>query len=122
MPHDPRAQSTVGRRTLPDQAAVPIPSPPRKRRQRAWPYALALLAAWGTIFGAVFLSRFLSELPDVRGLVPSGPARDVTLLDDRGRLIARRGLTQSGAVSIATLPPYVPNAFVAIEDRRFRDH
>jgi penicillin-binding protein 1A len=96
--------------------------PPKKKRQRAWPYALALLLAWSTIFGAVFLSRFLSELPDVRGLVPSGPARDVTLLDDRGRVITRRGLTQAGAVSIVTLPAYVPNAFIAIEDRRFRDH
>jgi penicillin-binding protein 1A len=122
MPRDSHPQPKAGQRALPDQAAAPLPLPPKKRRQRAWPYALALLAAWGAIFGAVFLSRFLSELPDVRGLVPSGPARDVTLLDDQGRLIARRGLTQSGAVSIAALPPYVPNAFIAIEDRRFRDH
>lgn len=121
MPRDPHAQSTAGQRALHDEAGPPIPLPPKKR-QRAWPYALALLAAWGTIFGAVFLSRFLSELPDVHGLVPSGPTRDVALLDDKGRLIARRGLTQSGAISIAALPPYVPNAFIAIEDRRFRDH
>src|SRR5215472_3966139 len=121
MPRNPHPQSANVRHT-PPYAAVAPSLPPKKSPRRAWPYALALLAAWGTIFGAVFLSRFLSELPDVRGLVPSGLAHDVTLLDDRGRLIARRGLTQSGAVSLATLPAYVPNAFIAIEDRRFRDH
>ena len=122
MPRETHSSQAAGRRAPPDQVGAPISSPPERKRRRAWPYALALLAAWGTIFGAVFLSRFLSELPDVRGLVPTGPSRDVTLLDDKGRLIARRGLTQSGAVSAAALPAYVPNAFIAIEDRRFRDH
>ena len=121
MPRDLHPHAIAKRHELLEQEGLPSSLPPARRR-RAWPYALALLAAWGTIFGAVFLSRFLSELPDVRGLVPSGPSHDVTLLDDQGRLIARRGLTQSGAVSVASLPAYVPNAFIAIEDRRFRDH
>ena len=51
----------------------------------------------------------------------SGPSQDVTILDDRGRQIARRGLTQ-GLMVRRDLPDYVPNAFIAIEDRRFRDH
>ena len=52
----------------------------------------------------------------------SGPSQDVTILDDRGRLIARRGLTQGLMVRAEDLPDYVPNAFIAIEDRRFRSH
>ena len=52
----------------------------------------------------------------------SGPSRDVTILDDRGRLIARRGLTQGAMVRVEDLPDFVPNAFIAIEDRRFRSH
>ena len=35
-------------------------------------------------------------------------------------LIARRGLTQGAMVKVEDLPDYVPNAFIAIEDRRFR--
>jgi penicillin-binding protein 1A len=97
------------------------PPPPRKRK-RSWPYAIVMLLAWGAIFGAVFVSHFLSSLPDVRNLLVTGPSRDVTILDDRGRLIARRGLTQGAMVTIADLPSYVPNAFIAIEDRRFREH
>ena len=50
------------------------------------------------------------------------PSRDVTILDDRGRLIARRGLTQGRKINVEDLPDYVPNAFIAIEDRRFRQH
>ena len=57
-----------------------------------------------------------------RNLMVSGPSQDVTILDDRGRLIARRGLTQGAMVRAEDLPDYVPDAFIAIEDRRFRSH
>ncbi len=36
---------------------APRPQQPRRRRA-SWPYAVALVAAWGLIFGAVFFSRF----------------------------------------------------------------
>ena len=81
-----------------------------------------MLLAWCAIFGAIFYSNFLSNLPDVKNLLATGPTRDVTILDDHGRLIARRGLTQGQMIKIADLPSYVPNAFIAIEDRRFREH
>ncbi len=102
------------------ERAPPAQKP--KKRKRTWPYALALLLAWGAIFGAVFFSRFLSELPDVRSLSVNGPSHDITILDDRGRLIARRGLTQGETIDVSQLPSWVPNAFIAIEDRRFREH
>jgi penicillin-binding protein 1A len=96
-------------------------APPTKRRA-TWPYVLVMLGAWGLIFGGLFFSHFLSNLPDVRHLMISGPSQDVTILDDRGRLIARRGLTQGAMVRAEDLPDYVSNAFIAIEDRRFRSH
>jgi penicillin-binding protein 1A len=96
--------------------------PPRRRRRRTWPYALVLVLAWGIIFGGIFFSRFLSDLPDVGGLLSNGPSHDITILDDQGRLIARRGLTQGALVEVSTLPAYVPKAFIAVEDRRFRSH
>ena len=105
------------------------PPPARARKssdgggpQRSWPYVLALLLAWGVIGGAVFLSHWISELPDTRGLLAKGPSHDITILDDQGHLIARRGLTQGTMIDVANLPPYVSQAFIAIEDRRFRDH
>jgi penicillin-binding protein 1A len=104
-------------------APSPPPPPPQKpRRKRAWPYVLALIAVWGIIGGAVFYSRLVSNLPDVNTLLVHGPSQDITLLDDRGRMIARRGLTQGAMIDVSQLPKYVPDAFIAIEDRRFRDH
>ena len=81
-----------------------------------------MLAAWGVIFGGLFVSHFVSSLPDVGNLMVAGPSRDITILDDRGRLIARRGLTQGRMVPVEDLPDYVPDAFIAIEDHRFRSH
>src|SRR5471030_532618 len=95
---------------------------PKARRRATWPYVLTMLGAWGVIFGGLFFSHFLSSLPDVRHLMISGPSQDVTILDDRGRMIARRGLTQGAMVRAEDLPDYVYNAFIAIEDRRFRSH
>ena len=101
------------------------PPPPKRQvrgRRRSWPFIVVMFAVWGLIFGAVIFSHFLSGLPDIRNLMARGPQEDVTILDDRGHLIARRGLTQGEMVPVAQLPSYVPNAFIAIEDRRFRSH
>lgn len=101
------------------------PASPQKQvrgPRRSWPFVLIMFAIWGLIFGAVIYSHFISGLPDVGNLMKMGPSEDVTILDDRGRLIARRGLTQGEMIPVADLPPYVPNAFIAIEDRRFRSH
>src|SRR5215469_3874843 len=97
-------------------------TPSRPKRKATWPYVLVMLLAWGVIFAGLFFSHFLSSLPDVRNLMISGPSQDVTIVDDHGRLIARRGLTQGAMVRVEDLPDYVPNAFIAIEDRRFRSH
>ena len=98
------------------------PAPKRPKPSRSWPFALTLLAVWGLIIGAVVCFHWISGLPDTRGLLAKGPSRDFTILDDKGRLVARRGLIQGASVDVSRLPAYVPNAFIAIEDRRFRDH
>src|SRR5579871_6038540 len=96
--------------------------PSKPKPKATWPYVLVMLFAWSLIFGGLFFSHFLASLPDVGNLMIAGPSQDVTILDDHGRLIARRGLTQGAMVRVEDLPDYVPNAFIAIEDRRFRAH
>ncbi|MBA2587062.1 MAG: PBP1A family penicillin-binding protein [Alphaproteobacteria bacterium] len=102
--------------------AAPPPRAPKAKARATWPYVLLMLGAWGLILGGLFFSHFLSNLPDVGNLMISGASQDITILDDRGRLIARRGLTQGAMVRAEDLPSYVPGAFIAIEDRRFRSH
>lgn len=106
-------------RSVPARAEA---KPGPKRGRSTWPYVLLMICGWGVIFAGLFFSHFLSGLPDTRNLMISGPSQDVTILDDRGRLIARRGLTQGRMVHVRDLPAYVPGAFIAIEDRRFRSH
>src|SRR5476651_38540 len=108
------------RKRPPGGASRPAHADSAPKRRATWPYVLVMLGAWGLIFGGLFFAHFLSSLPDVRHLMISGPSQDVTILDDRGRLIARRGLTQGALVRAEDLPDYVSNAFIAIEDRRFR--
>jgi penicillin-binding protein 1A len=98
------------------------PPPPRPKSGKTWPYTLALLMAWGLIIGAIAAFHWISDLPDTRGLLAGAASSDITILDVKGRMIAHRGLTQAATVDVARLPAYVPNAFIAIEDRRFREH
>src|SRR5882724_8131345 len=122
MGKKPAKPVIIPRRRVPTGGQRP-PSPQPKRKPRAtWPYVLVMLGGWGLIFAGLFFSHFLSSLPDVRNLMVSAPSQDITILDDRGRQIARRGLTQGAMVRVEDLPAYVPNAFIAIEDRRFRSH
>src|ERR1700745_658607 len=101
MARNPRHDSRREPRWENEDRAPPLP--PKRKRRRVWPYAALLLLAWGLIFGAVSWSRFLSDLPDVNKLLVAGASRDVTVLDDRGHLIARRGLTQGARVDVAQL-------------------
>ncbi len=112
----PQTRSRVG------AAGAGTPTARKPKPKRTWPYAVAMLGIWGIILGSVLCFHWISELPDTTGLLTKGPSRDITILDDKGRLIARRGLTQGAMVQLSQLPSYIPNAFIAIEDRRFREH
>ncbi len=94
-------------------------TPPRRSMLR---YTLAAAAVWLVLAGGLIVSHWIAELPDIAGLLVAPSKRDVTLLDIHDRVIARRGLTQGEFIAAAELPPYVTNAFIAVEDRRFRNH
>jgi penicillin-binding protein 1A len=85
-------------------------------------YTLIAGCIWILFAGSILLSHWMSELPDVHDLLAQGPSHEITLIDVNGQTIARRGLTQGAFVEVSSLPPYVGNAFIAIEDRRFRSH
>ena len=58
--------------------------------------------------------------PSISSRCPTPP--NIAVLADDGSLIANRGDTGGPAVRLIDLPPYLPKAFVAIEDRRFYEH
>ncbi|BBD97082.1 penicillin-binding protein [Sphingobium amiense] len=59
--------------------------------------------------------------PLSRSLKPIAPP-SISLMSADGHLIARRGAVIDRPVTVAELPAHVPQAFMAIEDRRFQSH
>jgi penicillin-binding protein 1A len=103
--------------------------PPRgrskKRRRpilaRAF-YSVVVLGLWGVIGLAAIIAYHAAQLPPIDQLaVPKRPP-NIAILASDGSLLANRGETGGRTVALKELPPYLPKAFVAIEDRRFFDH
>jgi penicillin-binding protein 1A len=84
-----------------------------------WTLVLGLWAVMG--LGGV-IAYHAAQLPPIDQLtVPKRPP-NIAILAADGVLIANRGETGGRNVNIRELPPYLPRAFVAIEDRRFYSH
>ena len=97
------------------------PEPPRRRRTMTR-FVLLVGLIWAVLAGGAVTYSWISDFPDTANLLVYDPGNDITLVDVKGRMIARRGLTQGEVVALDRLPAYVGNAFIAIEDRRFRYH
>jgi penicillin-binding protein 1A len=100
------------------------PGAPRPRRTplQALIYWSLVLGVWGLIFIVAFLAVFATGLPDTSTLYNVQRQPSISYLDRSGALVAVRGTQESPPVDIDKLPPYVPAAFVAIEDRQFYHH
>jgi penicillin-binding protein 1A len=85
-------------------------------------YWVFVLGVWGTVATGGLFAYYASQLPPIDQLaVPKRPP-DIQILGSDGSVIADRGDTGGAAVRLGDLPPYLPKAFVAIEDRRFYYH
>src|SRR5579872_1637954 len=103
--------------------ARPPTAPKRKRGPlQALFYWTLVLGVWGVIFIVGFLAVFATDLPDTSTLYQVKRQPSISYLDRSGALVAVRGTQESPPVDIDQLPPYVPAAFVAIEDRQFYHH
>ena len=107
-------------------AAKPAPAKAAKRRRRSVLGTLVrgglVLAIWGTLGCAGVIAFEAAQLPPIDQLaVPARPP-NIAILTAEGGLLANRGDTGGAAVKLADLPPAVPRAFIAIEDRRFYSH
>ena len=101
----------------------PGPGPRRRRGPRgALIYWTLVLGVWGLIFLAGFLVMFATDLPDTSKLYEVRRQPSITYLDRSGSVVAVRGSQYAPPADLDSLPPYVPAAFVAIEDRQFYHH
>src|SRR5579871_1529206 len=132
-PHvpDPPPAPRFGRLSagVPPPRRPPPPPPPRPpRRRRVLPIVLSVLLAGilgGIGVGLVFAKAFVDDvpqIPDRQTLMVVNQAPGMTFEDMTGQVIATRGPKHGHFVTLAELPPYVPRAFLAAEDRRFYEH
>lgn len=102
----------------PPAASLALGTRPQWRRRgylAAWVVAILLALFVGTV------AWLAVTAPLSRSLEPYAPP-SITLVSADGKVIAREGANIDAPVTIATLPAHVPEAFLAIEDRRFYSH
>ncbi|MGL4311860.1 MAG: transglycosylase domain-containing protein, partial [Paracoccaceae bacterium] len=77
--------------------------------------ALALIVAG-------FTAYYYTQLPPLESLLDGRARGSVTMLDREGQVFAWRGETFGGQITAETVSPYLKNAVVATEDKRFYRH
>ncbi len=100
-----------------------------KRRSKSRKFRFGRLFYWGAVLGlwaAIAIVGVVvwvgAHLPAIQSLeIPKRPPTiQITGFD--GSVLATRGEMPGANVALKDLPPYLPKAFIAIEDRRFYSH
>ena len=118
MPRGPITASDSrpsGRLAYPEPSTQPVA---RRRRFRLLRSAV-IAAIWGSLVLTVLLLWFARDLPRPNSPLDTARRPSLTLRDDSGRVFASFGDVVGEPLRLNDLPPWVPEAVVAIEDRRF---
>ncbi|KRQ09887.1 transglycosylase domain-containing protein [Bradyrhizobium manausense] len=114
----------------PRERKAPAKSSGAKRRSRSSISAgLGRLVYWGAVLGLWGVIAVIgvviwvgAHLPPIQSLeIPKRPPT-IQIVGIDGSLLAQRGEMAGANVALKDLPPYLPKAFIAIEDRRFYSH
>jgi penicillin-binding protein 1A len=82
----------------------------------------AVLGLWAAIAAIGVVVWVGAHLPAIQSLeIPKRPPT-IQITGADGSVLATRGEMAGANVSLKDLPPYLPKAFIAIEDRRFYSH
>jgi penicillin-binding protein 1A len=82
----------------------------------------AVLGLWAVIAVAGIVVYVGAHLPPIQSLeIPKRPPT-IQIAGMDGSIIATRGEMPGANIALKDLPPYLPKAFIAIEDRRFYSH
>ncbi len=85
-------------------------------------YWSVTLSLWGAIgLGVLFGYYALKMPPTSEWAIPDRPP-NVRIVSVDGELVANRGMTGGEAVGLEDMSPFIPQAVIAIEDRRFYHH
>ncbi|MEM1376519.1 MAG: transglycosylase domain-containing protein [Pseudomonadota bacterium] len=127
-PSSNRRKPAKATKTQPKGARRPVGKKKvsRKRQGRGfigglfyWSFVLCI---WGGIGVAGIVVYYAAQLPSASTwAVPDRPP-NVQIVSTNGTLIGNRGATGGQALGLHEMSPYIPQAVVAIEDRRYFSH
>ena len=106
----------------PHAARTPARRPPRRRvprRHGSWLTILVLVVLWGLILGGGIIGYFALTLPDTSRLAVAERRPSLTILAADGSVIATYGDLFGRPLTLRQMSPYLPQAVIATEDRRF---
>ncbi len=97
---------------------------PRRRGRRLlsslkWTVTFAI---WGVVIVAGTVAFYAYDLPSVDGALSQNQKPGITLVAADGARFASIGEFRGGTVQLSQMPSFLPQALVAVEDRRFYEH
>jgi penicillin-binding protein 1A len=110
----------MARPPIPKQ--TPRAMPRRLRKPLLAARYLTITVIWATVVIGLVALWFTWDMPNPAHAVTTARRPAILLLDPAQNLVARFGSASGHVVLPQNLPPYVPAAFIAIEDRRFYAH
>lgn len=126
-PRKPAAKKSPARKpSSPRLSAADRPGAPARRGSRSHVgnilYGAVVLCLWGMIAFGALLFWYGLNLPDTSGLYNTRHTPSISIIATDGEVLSHRGDLTGGFTSVAELPPHVPQAVLATEDRRFYWH
>jgi penicillin-binding protein 1A len=118
---------TSGKRKSTAKARKGSKAPRRKRRGSLgligrFLYWCVVLGIWAGIAGIGMVAYYGAKMPAATTwTIPDRPP-NVRIVSVDGQLIANRGMTGGEAIGLHEMSPHIPQAVMAIEDRRFYSH
>ncbi|MES2607935.1 MAG: transglycosylase domain-containing protein [Pseudomonadota bacterium] len=85
-------------------------------------YAFFMIGVWGGIILTLAVLWFSQDLPDLGALSVQSRKPSVVVQTHDGTILGTYGDLYEDMVPVADLPAYVPQALMAVEDRRFEYH
>jgi penicillin-binding protein 1A len=127
-----RSRLAAGRKAAGKSSAAQRKAPTKRKSARrsgarltplqAFDRMLRRIAVLCVVATGVMIVSLAMRLPSIEDLGALSSSRSMTLVDVRGQTITTRGLSRGHSVQVSALPPYVAQAVIAIEDRRFYKH
>ncbi|MBT1158099.1 penicillin-binding protein [Aminobacter anthyllidis] len=85
-------------------------------------YWCFVLAIWGGIAAAGIVVYYGAKMPSSTTWAIPDRSPNIKIVGVDGQLVANRGMTGGEAVGLHQMSPYIPQAVIAIEDKRFYSH